>query len=77
MSGKQALSIFMSAAGLPARTALAYLWHAAVGPSFILAGGMPQIVTLWANKTVLLRVICKVPGMKFVFPAGVTGIWEN
>ena len=78
MGGQQALPLFIGAADLPARAALAYFGGAAVSPSSVLAGGgMSQFLAPWADKTVMFQIISKSPGAKLIFPAFITGIREN
>ena len=78
MGGQQALPLFIGAAGLPARAALAYFGGAAISPPSVLAGGgMSQFLAPWADKTVMFRIISKIPGAKLIFPAFITGIREN
>lgn len=75
MGAEDTLALFIGAADLPARTVPAYLWGTAVSPFSIPTGGsMSELLALGTLKTVMLRVISKVPGTKYILPAFVTGI---
>ena len=73
MGGEDTLALFVGSANLPAGTMLAYLWSTAVSLFSIPAGGsVPELLAPGALKPVTLRVISKLPGMKFIFAVRAT-----